>query len=68
MNTQPTTHGKVQYWALGIIGAIITGTVTTWLHCTNVRLIAHGERIAVIESQVKEINHKLDRILEQKGK
>jgi hypothetical protein len=68
-------NGKLTYWLLGLLGTIVTGGSVAWL--TNVNQLArlHGERIAVLESQMndqreslKDINRKLDRILEQKGK
>lgn len=77
MSTIPSANGngKLTYWLLGVLGTLFTGGALGWLTSMNSISRSHGERIAVIESQIIEqkaqldkIDHKLDRILEQKGK
>jgi hypothetical protein len=66
---------KLLYWLLGLLGTIVTGGSVAWLTNINNLTRTHGERIAVMETQILDqksqldrIDHKLDRILEQKGK
>lgn len=74
MNTPPP-NGKLLYWLLGILGTLLTGGTTGWLSSMHALSRAHGEKIAVLESQMTDqryqlerIDRKLDRILEQNGK
>jgi hypothetical protein len=68
-------NGKITYWLLGLLGTILTGASVAWLTNINTLTRSQGERIAVLESQMidqrhqlERMDHKLDRILEQKGK
>jgi hypothetical protein len=78
----PETHipvmngnGKLSYWLLGLLGTVFTTGSVAWLTNINTLTRSQGERIAVLESQMvdqrnqlERMDHKLDRILEQKGK
>jgi hypothetical protein len=69
------SNGKLTYWLLGLLGTVFTGAAGGWLTTTQAQLRIHGEKIAVLESQIADqkhqlqrIEHKLDRVLEyEKG-
>jgi hypothetical protein len=68
------SHGKLIGWVLGILGTLFTGGAMTWLGSMHTLTRIHGEKIAVLESQLEaqrrqleRIDQKLDRLLEQKG-
>jgi hypothetical protein len=68
-------NGKLIYWLLGLLGTLVTGTATGWLTSSHATSRLHGEKIAVLESQMADqrsqlerIDSKIDRLLErQKG-
>lgn len=69
------TSSKILWWLLGILGTLITGGGSAWLTSMHTYTRIHGEKIAVLESQIADqkhqldrIDHKLDRLLEEKGK
>jgi hypothetical protein len=64
-------NGKLVYWVLGLLATLLTGTATGWVTSTHATTRVHGEKIAVLESQMLEqknqlerIDRKLDRVLE----
>lgn len=67
-------NGKLTWWLLGILGTVVTGGASAWLTSMHSFTRIHGEKIAVLETQMLEQKHqleridgKLDRLLEQKG-
>jgi hypothetical protein len=68
-------NGKLTFWLLGLLGTLFTGAAGGWLTNTQAQLRIHGEKVAVLESQITDqkrqlerIEHKLDRVLEhEKG-
>lgn len=70
------TSSKIIWWLLGVFGTLITGGGSAWLTSMHAYTRIHGEKIAVLESQIADqkhqldrIDHKLDRLLEhEKGK
>jgi len=74
MNPMPHPNGKLTWWLLGLFGTVTTGGASAWLTSVHSLTRIHGEKIAVLETQMLEqkhqlerIDHKLDRLLEQKG-
>ncbi len=76
MNTQAANgNGKLLYWILGILGTAITGSGSAWLTSMHTLVRIHGEKIAVLESQLgyqkqqlQRMDDKLDRLLQlEKG-
>ncbi len=72
MNTQANGNGKLLYWLLGLLGTLLTGTATGWVASSHATSRLHGEKIAVLESQMADqrnqlqrIDHKIDRLLER---
>ena len=62
-------NGKLSWWLLGLVTTIVLGAAGTTIRSVQ----NDGERIAVLESQVKDtrdelqrINRKLDQLLEHK--
>jgi len=68
-------NGKLIGWLLGILATFLTGGASAWLGSIHSLTRVHGEKIAVLESQIaaqghqlERIDQKLDRILEhEKG-
>jgi len=63
-------NGKLPFWVAALLGPPLLGLGFGWVTTSNGRLVNHPERIAVIESQLKDtrdelrnINQKLDTIL-----
>lgn len=55
-------NGKLLWWIMGLLGALITGGGSAWLSSMNTQTRVHGERIAVLESQMQDQKSQLDRI------
>ena len=62
-------NGKLSWWLIGLVSTIILGAAGTTMRSVK----NDGERIAVLESQVKDtrdelqrINRKLDQLLEHR--
>lgn len=53
---------KLTYWLLGILGTLFTGGASAWLSSTHSVSRIHGEKIAVLENQMVEQKHQLERI------
>jgi hypothetical protein len=53
---------KVLFWLLGLIGTLVTGAAGGWLTSTHALTRIHGEKIAVLEIQVADQKHQLERI------
>jgi hypothetical protein len=75
LNTNNSANGNGNRLAFVLIGIfmppLLAGTIG-WITTANTRMTAHTERIAVIESQLKDtrdelqrINVKLDKLLDQ---
>ncbi len=68
-------NGKLVYWLLGFLATLLTGATGGWLSTAQAQARLHGEKIAVLESQMAEqhrqlerIDRKIDRLLDpQKG-
>ncbi|OAI46874.1 hypothetical protein AYO44_10485 [Planctomycetaceae bacterium SCGC AG-212-F19] len=63
---------KVVWWLMGILATLLTGGTTAWLTSMHTLSRIHGEKIAVLESQIEaqrhqldRMDHKLDRLLER---
>ena len=63
-------NGKLSWWLLGLVTTIVLGAAGTTIRSVQ----NDGERIAVLESQVKDtrdelqrINRKLDQLLEHRN-
>jgi hypothetical protein len=63
-------NGKLSWWLIGLVSTIILGAAGTTMRSVQ----NDGERIAVLESQVKDtrdelqrINRKLDQLLEHRN-
>ncbi len=63
----------IRNWILGTIGVTLVSGGTAWMTSVNGQLRDHGERMAVQESQMRdvragihEINQKLDKVLDKK--
>jgi hypothetical protein len=69
-------NGKILWWLLGFFATFVTGGASAWLGSMHSLTRVHGEKIAVLESQIaaqghqlERIDRKLDRLLEhEKGK
>lgn len=64
-------NSKIVWWLLGLVGTFLTGGASTWLSSIHTLTRVHGEKIAVLESQIEaqrqqldRIDRKLDRLLE----
>jgi hypothetical protein len=64
-------NGKTTWWIIGLLTTIVVGGSSSWVGSTYSQIRQHGERIAVLEAQLREthdqldhINRKLDRLLE----
>jgi hypothetical protein len=55
-------NGKLLWWLLGIVGTLLTGGASAWLGSVHSLTRIHGEKIAVLESQIEAQRHQLDRI------
>jgi hypothetical protein len=62
-------NGKLSWWLIGLVSTIVLGAAGTTIRSVQ----NDGERIAVLESQVKDtrdelqrINRKLDQLLEHR--
>jgi hypothetical protein len=55
-------HHKLAFWLLGILGTLFTGGTSAWLTSMHTHSRNHGEKIAVLESQLAAQKHQLDRI------
>lgn len=72
MNTTANGASRLLYWLLGILGTLLTGGTTGFLSSMHATSRAHGEKIAVLESQMTDqrqqldkIDRKLDRLLDK---
>jgi hypothetical protein len=69
-------NNKLVWWLLGLLATVLTGGASAWLGSIHSLTRIHGEKIAVLESQIaiqghqlERIDQKLDRLLEhEKGK
>jgi hypothetical protein len=69
-------NNKLVWWLLGLLATFLTGGASAWLGSIHSLTRIHGEKIAVLESQItaqghqlERIDQKLDRLLEhEKGK
>ena len=76
MNPMPHPNGKLTWWLLGLFGTVTTGGASAWLTSVHSLTRIHGEKIAVLESQLgdqrqqlQRMDDKLDRLLQlEKGK
>ena len=66
---------KVVWWLMGILATLLSGGASAWLTSIHTLSRVHGEKIAVIESQLEtqrqqlhRIDQKLDRLLEREAK
>jgi hypothetical protein len=64
-------NSKLLWWLLGLLGTFATGGGSAWLSSMHALTRIHGEKIAVLESQIAaqrqqldRIDHKLDRLVE----
>jgi hypothetical protein len=72
-NNSGNGNGRLAFVLVGIfMPPLLAGTIG-WITTANTRMTAHTERIAVIESQLKDtrdelqrINVKLDKLLERR--
>ena len=62
MNTPMNGNGKLVYWLLGLCGTQLTGTAAGWITSVHATSRLHGEKIAVLESQMADQRHQLERI------
>jgi hypothetical protein len=53
---------KVTWWLMGILATLLTGGASAWLTSMHTLTRIHGEKIAVLESQIEAQRHQLDRI------
>jgi len=56
------TNGKLSWWLLGVFGTLATGGASAWLTSVHSLGRIHGEKIAVLEAQMLEQRHQLERI------
>ena len=64
-------NGRFSKWLFAALAPPLLGVVAGWVTTLKLQVANHGERIAVIETQVKDtrdelrsINQKIDRLLE----
>jgi hypothetical protein len=70
MNLPPTNgNGKTAWWLISLLTALLltavgtaVSSLTGQLHALTLAAVQNGERIAVIESEMREREHRLDRM------
>jgi len=63
MNTTTmNANGKLLFWLLGLVGTLLTSGASAWLGSMHQLTRVHGEKIAVLESQIDAQRHQLQRI------
>lgn len=70
-----SANSKLLFWLLGLVGTLFTGGASAWLGSMHELTRVHGEKIAVLESQIdaqrrqlERIDAKIDRLLDhEKG-
>jgi len=55
-------HAKLLYWLLGFFATLFTGAAGGWFSTMHAQTRQHGEKIAVLESQMTEQRYQLERI------
>jgi hypothetical protein len=55
-------NNKLLWWLMGILATLITGGASAWLGSIHSLTRIHGEKIAVLESEIGAQRHQLDRI------
>ena len=51
--------GKILYWLIGLLAPSLLGVIIGWASTINATLHSHGERLAVQESQTRDVRDEL---------